>query len=254
MISMRTQLSFANLAGIETELLAVLAADSQTVKGAEAKPVPVLLTADEAITAAAAAVLTSGEYKAGVNETVLLHSPAGLKAKRLLIVGLGKLAKVKAQGVRNAAGTAVRYTKPRGIRELSLALPEFNSDALPQAVPLHTLARSAAEGAIVGDFDADTYKSDRKDVGVTRFHLVAPETDDKAALETAFAEGVIVGESQNFTRSLVNEPGNKLTPTVLGQRAAEMAQAVDLGWDVYSTEKLHELNMGAFWAVAQGSA
>ena len=35
---MKTQLSFANLAGIETELLAVLAADTQTAKGADAKP------------------------------------------------------------------------------------------------------------------------------------------------------------------------------------------------------------------------
>src|SRR5208282_5649450 len=59
---------------------------------------------------------------------------------------------------------------------------------------------------------------------------------------------------QNFTRTLVNEPGNKLTPTILGQRAVLMAQEVGLGWDVYSTEKLHELKMGAFWSVSQGSA
>jgi leucyl aminopeptidase len=106
----------------------------------------------------------------------------------------------------------------------------------------------------VGDFDADTYKSDRKDVSVARFRLAAPESADKSVLEAAFAEGVIVGESQNLTRSLVNEPGNKLTPTILGQRAADMAQAVGLRWDVYSTDKLHELKMGAFWAVSQGSA
>jgi len=245
---MRTESTFLPLAEIETELLAVLAAESQTAKGADAKPAPVLLTGDDAVKAAATAVLASGEYKAGVNETVLLHSPVGLKAKRLLIVGLGKLAKVQAQGVRNAAGTAVRYTKPRGIKELALALPDADGlDAAPAA-------RAAAEGAMVGDFDADTYKSDRKDVRIERFRLVAPETADKASLEAAFNEGVIVGESQNFTRSLVNEPGNKLTPTILGQRAAEMAQAVGLGWDVYSTEKLHELKMGAFWAVSQGSA
>ncbi len=101
---MQTELTFSQIAETETELLAVLAADSQTAKGAEAKPLPVLLTADEAVKAAAAAVLASGEYKAGANETVLLHCPAGLKAKRLLIVGIGKLAKVKMQGVRNAAG------------------------------------------------------------------------------------------------------------------------------------------------------
>jgi leucyl aminopeptidase len=247
---MLTELTFSPLAEIETELLAVLAADSQAAKGAEAKPAPVLLTADAAVTAAAAAVLASGEYKAGANETVLLHAPAGLKAGRLLIVGLGKLPKVKAQGVRNAAGTAVRYTKPRGIKELAFVLPEISSEALPYAV----VARAAVEGAILGDFDADTYKSDRKDASVGRFRLACPEAVDKAALEVAFNEGVIVGESQNLTRSLVNEPGNKLTPTVLGQRAAEMAQAVGLGCDVYSTGKLDELKMGAFWAVSQGSA
>ena len=54
---------------------------------------------------------------------MLLHAPAGLAAKRLLLVGLGKLAKATANSVRNAAGTAVRFTKPRGIRELVFALP-----------------------------------------------------------------------------------------------------------------------------------
>ncbi len=121
---MKTTLSFASLAEIQTELLAVLAIDTQTEKGPDAKPAPVLLTADHAVAAAAAAVLASGEYKAGANETLLLHAPAGLAAKRLLIVGLGKQAKATVHSVRNAAGVAVRFTKPRGIRELVFALPE----------------------------------------------------------------------------------------------------------------------------------
>jgi len=244
---MQTELIFASLSGIETELLAVLAADSQTAKGPDAKPSPVLLANDEAVKAAAAAVLASGEFKAGANETLLLHAPAGLKAKRLLIVGLGKVAKATAHSARSAAGTAVRFTKPRGIRELVLALPV--ADTLPGAAS----ARAVAEGAVVGDFDADTYRSDRKDVSVQKFALAAPDSTDRKAVEAAFAEGVIVGESQNFARTLVNEPGNKLTPTVLGQRAAEMAQEVGLQWEVHSTEKLHELKMGAFWSVSQGS-
>ncbi len=97
---MRTELSFSPLAQIETELLAVAAIDTQTAKGPDAKPQPVLLTSDEAVRAAAASVLSTGEYKAGTNETVLLHAPAGLKAKRLLIVGLGKKAKATVHAVR----------------------------------------------------------------------------------------------------------------------------------------------------------
>ncbi len=291
---MKTQLSFANLAGTETELLAVLAFDTQTAKGPDARPQPVLLTADEAVQAAAASVLASGEYKAGANETLLLHSPAGLAARRLLIVGLGKQAKATAHSVRLAAGTTARFAKPRGIRELAFALPE--AESLPQAA----CARAAAEGGFIGDFDPDTYRSDRKDLSIQSFTVVVPRkaaaaeappaeesaearieigiefeggisepasesgsafaaapvahADSEAEIHAAFDEGVIVGESQNFARSLVNEPGNKLTPTILGQRAAQMAQQVGLGWAVYSSDKLHELKMGAFWSVSQGSA
>ncbi|HEX4757506.1 MAG TPA: leucyl aminopeptidase [Terracidiphilus sp.] len=245
---MRTELTFAEVSGIKTELLAVAAVDTQTEKGPDAKPEPMLLTSDAAVAAAAAAVLASGEYKAGANETLLLHAPLGLASKRLLIVGLGKLAKATMHSVRNAAGTAVRFAKPRGIRELVFVVP--------QAEQLATVAasgRAAVEGAFVGDFDPDTYRSDRKDLSVQQFTLAAPAAADRKAMEAAFADGVIVGESQNFARSLVNEPGNKLTPTVLGERAAAMAKEVGLKCEVHSTEKLHELKMGAFWSVSQGS-
>ena len=249
---MRAELSFSPLAQIETELLAVLATDTQTAKGPDAKPQPVLLTSDEAVCAAAAAVLSSGEYKAGTNEAVLLHAPAGLKAKRLLIVGLGKKAKATVHAVRNAAGTAVRYTKPRAIRELVFALPEATND-LGLTLPPAACARAAMEGACVGDFDPDTYRSERKDVSVRSFTLAAQAGPEQAAIQAAFNEGVIIGESQNFARSLVNEPGNKLTPTVLGQRAAQMSSETGLKAEVFSTDKLHELKMGAFWSVSQGS-
>ena len=245
---MRTQLSFATLAQIETELLAVLVADTQAGKAPDAKPQPVLLPADAAVKAASAAILASGEFKAGANETVLLHAPSGLAAKRLLLVGLGKQAKATANSVRFAAGTAVRFIKPRGLREIAFVLPDS------QLLPAASCTRTAVEGAFVGDFDPDTYRSERKDQSVESFTLAAPAEADKAALQAAFAEGVILGESQNFARALVNEPGNKLTPTLLGQRAALMAAEVGLGWEVHSTEKLRELKMGAFWSVAQGSA
>ena len=249
---MKTELSFSPLAQIETELLAVTAIDTQTAKGPEAKPQPVLLTSDEAVRAAAASVLSSGEYKAGTNEAVLLHAPAGLKAKRLLIVGLGKKTKATVHAVRNAAGTAVRHTKPRAIRELTFALPEAPQD-LGLTLPANACTRAAVEGAFVGDFDADTYRSERKDVSVHSFTLAAPAAADQAAIRTAFNEGAIIGESQNFARTLVNEPGNKLTPTVLGQRAAQMSSETGLKCEVFSTDKLHELKMGAFWSVSQGS-
>jgi len=252
---MRTELTFASLASIETPLLAVAAVDTQTAppsrgtSASDANPQPELLTSDPAVKSAAAAILAGGEFKAAANETLLIHAPAGLKAARLLIVGLGKQAKATVHSVRSAAGTAVRFAKPRGIRELAFAIPAAASEAFPPAA----CARAAVEGAYIGDFDPDTYRSDRKDQSIQVCTVASPATENNARMEDAFREGWIVGMSQNFTRSLVNEPGNKLTPTEFGRRAAAMAREVGLQCEVHSTEKLRELKMGAFLSVAQGS-
>jgi leucyl aminopeptidase len=249
---MLTEISPAPLAEIETEMLVVFAADAQTGKGTESKPLPVLLLSNEAIQTAAAAVLAGSEFNAGSCEALLLHSPAGPRAKRLLLVGLGKRAKVSAHELRKAAGAAVRFAKPRGVRELVFALPEDES-----AGPLQAAARAAVEGAIIADFDPDTYRTDRTDRSIERLTVAFADNLSnvgQSVLESAVREGVILGESQNFVRALVNEPGNKLTPTVLGERAVEMARSVGLQCEVHSTAAIEELKMGAFLSVAQGSA
>lgn len=244
---MKTELKFEALDEIEAELLVVLAADASTSKDRNASAEPVLLTKDASVAKAANAALKSGEFSAGACETLLLHAPAGLKAARLLIVGVGKSAKVSLNEVRKAAGAAVRFAKPRKIPAVTFVLPRDEELALAGA------ARAAVEGAFVGDFDPDTYRSDRKDRSIQQFTVVAPASAEKSAVQAAFREGVILGESQNFTRALVNEPGNRLTPTMLGERAAAMCKEQGLTCEVHSTEKIKELKMGAFWAVAQGS-
>ncbi len=85
---MKTELLLSDVATIETELLVVFAADKNT--DSKAKPQPALLHEDAALKAPPQTVLASGEFGASGNETVLLHAPANFKAKRLLVVGLGK--------------------------------------------------------------------------------------------------------------------------------------------------------------------
>jgi leucyl aminopeptidase len=123
-------------------------------------------------------------------------------------------------------------------------------------LPCTLLSRALVEGAELGEVDYDIYKSDRKDTSVHALTVIAGEADGKtrAEIQEGFAEGLILAGAQNFTRALVNEPGNVLTPTVLGQRAAAMCAQSGLQCEVHSTPKLLELGMGAFQAVAQGSA
>jgi leucyl aminopeptidase len=66
-------------------------------------------------------------------------------------------------------------------------------------------------------------------------------------------QGRVIGESQNFTRELVNEPSNRLTPTMLGDRAKKMCDTVGLKCELMGPDKIKEMKMGAFWSVSQGS-
>ena len=252
---MTTTLLFQDPAGFAAPLLAVFAVDIATGPGAE--PSPALLTTSDALANAAARWLTTGEFKATLGETLLLHGPENTAAERLVVIGLGKVKALTPHAVRKGAGTAVRFAKSRGIRELAISFPEDRAlaDEHLDTLPCELSARALIEGAIVANFEIDTYRSDRKDTSVTTLHLLTTESDPRpqAEIQRGLDVGIIMGESQNFARSLVNEPGNVLTPTELGRRAAAMAKEVGLSSEVHSTDKLKELGMGAFAAVAQGS-
>ena len=84
---MTSALLFQDAASFATPMLAIFAVDIATAKNAD--PMLALLTTSDAVTDAAAKVLATGEFKATAGETLLLHAPNGLKAERLLIVGLG---------------------------------------------------------------------------------------------------------------------------------------------------------------------
>lgn len=245
---MTPKLASAALAPYSTPLLAVVAVDSSEPHGKSHTATPLLLTSEAALSDAAAQVLASGEFKAAQGETLLLHAPAGLAAERLLIVGVGPASAFTAAKLRQAAGTAVRFAKDRGIRSLVLAAPS-------SAVPAAPGARAAVEGAILADYDSDIYKSDRKDRSLSEFTLlISEQSTGQEDLQSAVDEGRVVAESQNFARSLVIEPGNILTPAELGRRASAMAAEVGLTCAVHSTDFLREHGMNAFLAVAQGSA
>ncbi|HLW86897.1 MAG TPA: leucyl aminopeptidase [Terriglobales bacterium] len=241
---MKIILSLATPAEVETECLAVVVLDkSVTGRGAQDKPELMVAFGDGTISAAAADVIAGGEVSGKMFEATLLHRPAKLKAKRLLLLGGGKAKDFTSSELRKLAGVAARFLKPKGIRSFAFLAPE--GMASEEAV------KAIVEGALVGDFDPDTYKSDRKDQALAAVTVVA--RGDQARLQKSVDEARVVGESQNLTRDLANEPSNRMTPTVLGERARKMAQAVGLKCEVYGADKIKELKMGAFWGVAQGS-
>jgi len=250
---MKTTLSFTTPAELETESLVAIALDhsekdaspNKSESAKKDKPQLKLATSDSAVQSVAADLLASGELTGRPFEANLLHKPAGLKAKRLLLIGGGDAKKFTSYDLRRVAGTAVRTLKSRGIRSFAFIAPP--------SIPAEEAVRAIVEGALVGNFDPDYYRSDRKDQKIDALTIVAGGNADHSALEKAAQEAQIIGESQNFTRDLVNEPSNRMTPTILADRAKKMCQEVGLKCEVYGADKIKELKMGAFWSVAQGS-
>ncbi len=180
-------------------------------------------------------VYASGEFAGKFGDLALLHRPAGFAARRLVLAGCGKPDKFDAAQARKLAGAVVRGLKARSIKTIAMAVEAPH-------------AAAAAEGALLGDFEPDRYKTDEKEKKqVDVFSLVG------ALDEAELQRGRVVGDAQNFARDLINEPGNRLSPSVLAERAREMAAGAGLECEVLDRDRMRQLGMGALLGVAQGS-
>ncbi len=227
---------------VESDAIIVIAFDKESA-GAGLTP-DVTMAANAATGGWIEELYESGEFAGKLLEMSLLHHPAGLAAKRLLVVGGGKGAKFTGAEMRNLTAAAVRFLRSKGVRSAALALDAGAS--------LEELTLAAGEGAILGDFEPDQYKTGDKDTQpVESLTVIAPgaENDVNDVLNRA----QIVAEAQNVARALASEPANRMTPMVLAERAREMCVGTALQCEVLDQATLRQLGMGALLAVAQGS-
>ena len=118
----------------------------------------------------------SGELTGKTLEMTLIHAPAGLKAKRLLLVGAGKREQFNGATLRKIAGAALRYLKARSVKQLAFLVRENNAtEEFTQAI---------AEGALAANFESDKYKTEKKNGKSIDTVLLTGYSDaDRAAAE-----------------------------------------------------------------------
>jgi leucyl aminopeptidase len=188
---------------------------------------------------------TGGELTGKNLEFTLLHQPAGLKASRLLLVGAGKREPFSNATLRKVAGAALRSLKSKGVRTFAfLAAGTLSASEEAQAL---------AEGFMAADLETDKYKTDKKEKKIETIGIAGFPRGEVSAAEKGLATGTIIADAQNFTRELVNEPSNKLTPRILAEKAEAMAKEAGLAVDILDEKRIAELKMGALLSVAQGS-
>ena len=193
----------------------------------------------------AAGWFDSGEIAGKSLEMTLLHTPEGVAARRVLLAGAGKAEKFDTAELRKLAAAAVRHLKGKSIKRIAILLEG--------SLATGDFAGAAAEGALLGEFEPDRYKTANEEKKtVETFALIVEGTP--AGIEAAVTEGRVIAEAQNFTRNLVNEPSNLLTPSGMADAARKMAAEQKLECEVLDRDRMAELGMGALLGVAQGSA
>ncbi len=190
-------------------------------------------------------VYGSGEVAGKIFEMTLVHHPNGLRAKRVLLAGCGPVEKFTTAELRRVSAAALRHLKSRSLRAITLLLDSGFAGA--------EHVEAAVEGAMIGDYEPDRYKSEKKDVKtVDRFTVAVP--DGGAGLDAAVARGRTVAEAQNYARELVNEPANRLTPSTLAEAARRTASTYGLECEILDQDRMKQLGMGSLLGVAMGSA
>jgi len=206
---------------------------------------------DSALGGAISHAIALGDFQGKRGETAVFYTRGAIPARRVLVVGLGARDEFSADAVRWASATAAQKARGLGVRSFSSIVHGAGAGGLALA----TAAQATVEGTMLGLYRYQELKNkppDRPDP--ERFTLVQFDPASVPAVETGASVGQIAAGAAILARDLVNRPANYATPSDLADLALEIAGDFDtMRCQVLNEEDAHELGMGAFLGVAQGS-
>ena len=171
-------------------------------------------------------------FEGKFGETYLLPTYGQEKARKVLILGLGKKSEFNPNKMREAAAKAIKKAMQIEAKTVAFALDGIEFDYSEQFTM----------GVLIADYAFDKYKSEKKDRKVKEVFVEANEGLVKKSEKIAAAMA--------FARNLANEPAQFATPTELASIACDLG----LETKIYDREECEKMGMGAFLAVARGSA
>lgn len=165
-----------------------------------------------------------------------------------LATGLGDADEIDDDAVRRAFGAAARAL--RGV-EAAAVSTEFGVGPV-------------VEGLLLGGYSFTGFKQDDEAEAPCAITVVAGthgDTDENAdedadggsGYEERFERAVVVAESTNLARDLVNTPANHLYPESYARVMAEVGEQVGLSVEVFDEAQLEEEGFGGIVAIGRGS-
>jgi leucyl aminopeptidase len=188
----------------------------------------------------------ANQFKGKSGSTLDIPAPEGIKAERLIVVGVGKPADIKLKDYLKFGGAMAG--KLNAASQAVTVIAELPGGAMPPDA-----ASAIASGIRLRAYKFDRYKTKKKDgeSGALRADI-SIAVADVAAARKAFASASHVVDGVIIARDLVNEPPNVLYPVEFARRASQLRK-LGVGIEVLDVKAMKRLGMGALLGVAQGS-
>jgi leucyl aminopeptidase len=204
---------------------------------------------DGAMGGAIKRLVESGDVSGKIGGSTVLHAPAGLAARRLMVVGLGAQ-----QGFDAARYQKANLEAARALGKLPVA--EAVSHLSEVDVPGHDAAWRVRTAALAADHAAYRYTATFK----PREKSAQPELASMALAAGAEAlagldqaRGIAAGV--RFARELANLPPNICNPAYIAAQAQAFAETHDkVSCRVLDHVEMEQLGFGSLLAVGRGSA
>jgi len=236
---------------IDTPLLVVNLFEGVTQPGGATAAV------DQALGGQISQLIADGEITGEPATITVIHTNnghAGLKARRVAVVGLGKQTdsqQERFEHARIAAAVAARKAHELKLDSFATIVHAAGSGGLP----LETAARATMESSILALYRYDQFKvATRPNHTVTACTIVVVDPDRARELEVLTETARVTCDAVMKVRDLSVGPGNYVTPTLLAETARDVAQKHGLEVIVWGKDELKAHGMNGILAVNSGSA
>jgi len=203
---------------------------------------------DDALAEQLSRLREAGDLTGKLAEILIIPDTPSLKARRLLLVGMGTPNELSVARWEKAAMTAVRQISSKKELRGAFCLPE-QLGSLTTDRATETIATSL----IVGSQGQDVCKTERSRHPFIAAQIVLPPGADVAVFTQAAERGRIVGEAINLARELINRPPQDIYPETFAARAQQEAAACGLTCQIFDEKQLEAERFGSLLAVAKGS-
>ena len=203
---------------------------------------------DARLRKALAVEIASERFEGRRRDVLSWNADGTFGSRRFVIVGLGPERRASASAVREGSARAVRSAERLGARSVAIAPPSVKGESAA------SVARAAAEGALLGAYRFERYLTDPARKRATVAGTVEIAVDRASpAVSRAVSNAQVAARAVYLARDLVNEPPSVMNPSEMARRAREQARRSGLAVKVLGPAELRKLGAGALLAVARGS-